>query len=226
MMVVFEKGEPIRCIGHLDLMRTMQRALRRSHLPIRYSNGFNPHIRLSFAAPLSVGIIGLRELMEVPVEGDITEKAFMDGLNAVLPDCMRVKRCRALADSFPTLMSLVGGSLYTLRFAVSDSSAQAVQALDGFMALKEYVANRKTKSGENPCDIRPYVKGASVTEKDGEYLIRLETLFHPSGALKPTLWLDSLCDYADAPAFAYLVYREAILSRAPSGQLVPMEDLP
>ena len=64
MMVVFEKGETLRYIGHLDLMRAMQRALRRSGLPIRYSNGFNPHIRLSFAAPLSVGVVGLRELME------------------------------------------------------------------------------------------------------------------------------------------------------------------
>ena len=51
MMAAFEKGEKLRFIGHLDLMRTMQRALRRSHLPIKYSNGFNPHIRLSFAAP-------------------------------------------------------------------------------------------------------------------------------------------------------------------------------
>ena len=67
MMVVFEEGEALRHIGHLDLMRTMQRALRRSNLPIKYSNGFNPHIRLSFAAPLSVGVIGLRELMEVPL---------------------------------------------------------------------------------------------------------------------------------------------------------------
>lgn len=44
MMVVFEKGETLRYIGHLDLMRAMQRALRRSGLPIRYSNGFNPQI--------------------------------------------------------------------------------------------------------------------------------------------------------------------------------------
>ena len=50
MMAVFEKGETLRYIGHLDLMRTVQRALRRSNLPIKYSNGFNPHIRLSFSS--------------------------------------------------------------------------------------------------------------------------------------------------------------------------------
>ena len=52
MIVVFEKKERLRLIGHLDLMRAMQRALRRSDLPLRYSQGFNPHILLNFAAPL------------------------------------------------------------------------------------------------------------------------------------------------------------------------------
>ena len=111
MMVVFEKGETLRYIGHLDLMRAMQRALRRSGLPIRYSNGFNPHIRLSFAAPLSVGVVGLRELMEVPLEGGVTEQAFQDGMNAVLPDCLRIRQCRALEDGFPALMSLAASEM-------------------------------------------------------------------------------------------------------------------
>ena len=64
MIVVFEKTPRLRMIGHLDLMRAMQRALRRSDLPLRYSQGFNPHILLSFAAPLSLGMAGKREVME------------------------------------------------------------------------------------------------------------------------------------------------------------------
>ena len=68
LMVAFEKGPEIRFIGHLDLMRTMQRALRRSGLPLSFSKGFNPHIRLSFAVPLSVGVVGENELMDVPLE--------------------------------------------------------------------------------------------------------------------------------------------------------------
>ena len=56
MLVVFEKMGAHRFLGHLDLQRAMQRALRRSGLPVTYSQGFNPHLQLSFAAPLSVGI--------------------------------------------------------------------------------------------------------------------------------------------------------------------------
>ncbi|MBR6754287.1 MAG: TIGR03936 family radical SAM-associated protein, partial [Clostridia bacterium] len=60
MLVIFEKSERLRHIGHLDLMRAMQRALRRSGLPIAFSQGFNPHVLLNFAAPLSVGMPGKR----------------------------------------------------------------------------------------------------------------------------------------------------------------------
>ena len=71
MIVVFSIRDRLKYIGHLDLMRAMQRALRRSGLPVRYSQGFNPHLQISFAAPLSVGMEGLREVMEVPYDGDI-----------------------------------------------------------------------------------------------------------------------------------------------------------
>ena len=92
-LVQFRKVGTAAYISHLDLMRTMQRALRRTGLPIKYSNGFNPHIRLSFAVPLSVGVIGLRELMEVPVEDCVTADEFMQRMNAVLPDCLQIRSC-------------------------------------------------------------------------------------------------------------------------------------
>ena len=82
MIVVFEKAPRLRHIGHLDLMRAMQRALRRSNLPLRYSQGFNPHILLNFAAPLSVGMPGEREVMEVPIEGEMDAALFKEKLSA------------------------------------------------------------------------------------------------------------------------------------------------
>lgn len=223
MMVVFEKGASLRYIGHLDLMRTMQRALRRSGLPLKYSSGFNPHIRLSFAQPLGVGVIGMRELMEVPLDGDVSPEEFTDAMNAVLPLLLRVRSCRRLDDGFPTLMSLVGGSRYLIRFGAGEEQKKALAALPDFMALREYTTDRKTKSGEAPCDIRPFVVSA---EKCGEDGIRLVTLQNAAGALKPGLWMDSLCEFAGAQKFSRDIYREAILSRDKSGALVPMEELP
>ena len=225
MMVAFEKGADLRFIGHLDLMRTMQRALRRSLLPIKYSNGFNPHIRLSFAAPLSVGVVGLRELMEVPLEDGVTEQQFMDGMNAVLPSCLQIRFCRSVEDTFPALMSLVAGADYRITMPRSEESIRAAEAFPAFMALDSYVANRRTKSGENPCDIRPFVLDGSIAETENDYEITLHTAATSAGMLKPSLWLECLREYAGCGEFAHLIYRTAILAKNASGNLVPMEEV-
>ena len=226
MMAVFEKGEALRYIGHLDLMRTVQRALRRSNLPIKYSNGFNPHIRLSFAAPLSVGVVGRRELMEVPVEDGVTEQQFCEAFNKVSPKCLQIVQARCISDEFPTLMSLVAGSRYTIKLFDSPEATKAAQAFDSFMALDSYVANRRTKSGENPCDIRPFVKEGCITKTDFGYEIKLETITFASGALKPSLWLECLCAFAQSDKPQHLIYRDAILAQPENGQLICMEAYP
>lgn len=225
MMVVFEKGAPLRYIGHLDLMRTVQRALRRSCLPVKYSNGFNPHIRLSFAAPLSVGVIGLRELMEVPVEDGLTESEFVNRMNAALPSCLQIRFCRSVPDEFPALMSLVAGADYRITFSKTEEGVKAASAFEAFMALDSYVAQRRTKSGENPCDIRPFVVNGHIEEKEAEFVIELRTIATQAGMLKPSLWFDSLREFADCGEIPHLIYRRNILAKAKNGSLVPMEEV-
>ncbi len=225
MMVVFEKGAPLRYIGHLDLMRTVQRALRRSNLPVKYSNGFNPHIRLSFAAPLSVGVIGLRELMEVPVEDGLTEEQFVSRMNAALPSCLQIRFCRSVPDEFPALMSLVAGADYRITFAKTEEGRKTAARFEAFMALDSYVAQRRTKSGENPCDIRPFVIEGNLTENETEYVIDLRTIATQAGMLKPSLWFDSLREFADCGEVPHLIYRKNILAKTKDGSLAPMEEV-
>ena len=225
MMLAFEKGQEVRFIGHLDLMRTIQRALRRSHLPIKYSNGFNPHIRLSFAAPLSVGVAGKREMMEVPVEEGTTPQEFMDKLNAVLPACLRMVSARPISDDFPTLMSLMAGSVYSIHLPRTEETDKAVSRFDDFMALKEYVAIRRTKSGENPCDIRPFIQDGHVETREDSHVIHLTTIATPKeGGLKPTLWLRCMFEFAGAEAVEATIFREWMLARNQKGDLIHMED--
>ena len=224
MMVVFEKGAPLRHIGHLDLMRTVQRALRRSNLPVKYSNGFNPHIRLSFAAPLSVGVIGLRELMEVPVEDGLSEADFVSRMNAALPSCLQIRFCRCVPDEFPALMSLVAGADYRITFAKTADGVKAAEKFDAFMALDSFIAQRRTKSGENPCDIRPFVTGGVITENENEFVIDLRTIATGAGMLKPSLWFDSLREFAACGDIPHFIYRKNILAKAKNGSLIPMEE--
>lgn len=217
MMAVFQKSYPARHIGHLDLMRTMQRALRRSGLPVLYSQGFNPHIRLSFASPLGVGIAGEREIMDVPMEGECGEDMFISALNRVLPDCLKIAGARAIGDKFPTLMGLAAGSRYRIE---PEAGAGAFRdAVKRLTAMEEYEAMRKTKSGEAMCNIRPYIHAMEA----GYGALLFTALNLPSGSLKPSVVMDALFALSDMEPCAYTVTREAILAKDAQGSLAPLE---
>lgn len=69
----FTKGEPLRFVGHLDLMRVLERAMRRSRFPIAYSQGFNPRPRMAFASALTLGATSEWELCQLDLAGDLDE---------------------------------------------------------------------------------------------------------------------------------------------------------
>jgi radical SAM-linked protein len=225
MIVVFEKSMALRHIGHLDLMRAMQRALRRSGLPIRYSNGFNPHIQLSFAYPLTVGVVGLRELMDVPVEGECDPNAFLAGLRKALPKALPVVAARVVADDFPSLMSLATGSRYRIEMGGGQDAGRVAAALAVFMASGDCTAMRKTKSGEKMTDIRPFVAEAAAQQTDGGYVLRLRIRNLPEGSLKPSVLMGALCELANVEDVPYIAYREAILADGKDGEAIPLEEV-
>jgi predicted ribosome quality control (RQC) complex YloA/Tae2 family protein len=97
MLATFEKTERLRHIGHLDIMRAMQRALRRSGLPVSYSKGFNPHILLTFASALSVGAAGRCKIMETFLDEDVAPEAFLTAMNGALPPEMQLTGARVVS---------------------------------------------------------------------------------------------------------------------------------
>lgn len=225
MIVVFEKGFQLRHIGHLDLMRTIQRTLRRTSLPIRYSNGFNPHIQLSFAAPLSVGVVGMREVMDVPLEGDSFDpETFVRALSQVAPAPLRILSARAVADDFPSLMALMAGSRVRVEIDPGEAADRVADVLPKFLAESECVTLRKTKSGENRTNIRPFVAEADIAPAAEGYTLRCLILNRPEGSLKPAVLMQALCELAGVEGVSFIAYRDAILARDRDGALIALEE--
>ncbi len=223
MIVTFQKGEAVRLIGHLDLMRAMQRALRRSELPIRYSNGFNPHILLSFAMPLSVGVAGRRELMDVPLAFEISPAEFVRRLNEALPECLWASSARLVPDEFPTLMALVAASDLMLRLPKGQDADEIAAALERLMDMNEYMMPRKTKSGTNDCDIRPFLLSAGCEHTADDLILSVRVAMNSVGSIKPSLLMEALKRLADIPEMPYLAVRERMLAKDAAGNLVPLE---
>ena len=218
MIVVFEKAPRLRHIGHLDLMRAMQRALRRSGLPLRYSQGFNPHILLTFAAPLSVGMPGKREVMEVPIEGEMTGEAFLAKLSAALPPDLPVLSVQPVDDRHPAPMALLTAAVYQAELeTVPENFGEMVEK---YLAQKEIPAVRKTKTGMKPCDLRPMIYGLTL---NGNTLTMVLALCE-SATCKPDLLLSSLFEFAGAERPRALITRTQLLGEK-NGSLVPLESL-
>ena len=136
MLLQFKKGDIVRHLGLLDLQRTMQRALRRSGLPVAYSKGFNPHIVMSFASALSSGIPGDAELLDVSLCGDVTEEECLGAMNRVLPPSLACSRVRLVDDRFPKVSASLRSAQYKITLRGGDAR-KIVQSIDRFLAEEE-----------------------------------------------------------------------------------------
>lgn len=205
MWVVFSIAERLRHIGHLDLMRAMQRALRRSGLPVSYSQGFNPHILMSLAAPLSVGMAGEREVMEVPLSAPCEPASFLQALNMALPPEIRCKECLVKPDDIAAPMAQLNAAQYAAEF-LEDAEA-VLAAVPAFLAQQEWMAVKRTKKGDKQFDLRPLVYNLLV--KDGRLVMTLA--LKESGTAKPEAVLAALVGLAGVPAPRAIVTRVCLL---------------
>lgn len=218
MIAVFEKSPRLRLIGHLDLMRAMQRALRRSGLPLRYSQGFNPHILLTFASPLSVGMPGKREIMEVPLEGEVSTEEFTRKLSAALPPDLPLISARPVDDRHPAPMALLTAAMYEAKLAAVPAGLQ--EALDRFLRQTEIPVMRKTKSGLRPADIRPMIYDLRLT---GDTL-HMTLALTEKATCKPDLLLEALFAFAELERPPLRITRTQLLGEE-NGVLKPLENL-
>ena len=225
MILEFQKGDIVRHLGLLDLQRTMQLALRRSGLPIAYSKGFSPHIVMSFASALSSGIPGDAELLDVGLDGDVTQQQCLEAMNRVLPPSLAVTRVRLVDDRYPKLGAALQQAQY--RITLRGGGARAVaEAIDGFLAQEEIMALRKTKKSETMVNIRPMIHELTATY-DGERdsaVLNARVSFVEAATLKPDLLMEALCAYAGAQPGRCEIRRTALLGLV-NGAPVPLIDL-
>lgn len=149
----YEKTENAKYVSHLDFVRMFGRAMRRAHLPIAFSEGFNPHPLLTFALPLSVGYTSGCELLEIVLTQPISCTEMKDRLNAVLPQGVKI------TEVFEGKSNMK--KLDVARYSVYPEKTPP--AIASFLAMEKILIEKKTKSGIKECDIRPDIKDIKIT---------------------------------------------------------------
>lgn len=222
MLAVFEKGERIRHIGHLDIQRSVQRGLRRSGLPVAYSNGFNPHILITFASALSTGACGKREIMDVTMAEEVTPEEFLEKMNRAMPPEMRLSEARALDQKHPALMASLRAAKYDLLIRNAEQAEKLAAAIPAMMARETVTAMRKTKTALKECDIKPLIYELKA---EGQHILATLTLTERE-ACKPGMLIEALSREAGIEGeIRMLVTRTALLGMDEAEKLVPLETL-
>ena len=136
--IKFSKYDSMIFIGHLDMMRYFQKAMRRAEIDISYSQGFNPHQIMSFASPLGVGIYSNGEYVDIQVESATTSKEMMDALNEVMVEGVDILSVKKLPDDAKNAMASVAAASYTIRFR--DGYEPSFNYRSAFEQFKEKMA--------------------------------------------------------------------------------------
>ena len=222
MLAVFEKGERIRHIGHLDIQRSVQRGLRRSGLPVAYSQGFSPHILITFASALSTGACGKREIMDVTMAEETGETEFLERMNRAMPPEMQLKEARAVDAKHPSLSTLLCAAEYDLLIRDAETAEKLTDAIPAMLAKDSVPAMRKTKTKLTEVDIKPLIIGLS---SEGDH-IRTTLVLNEKESCKPQMLLEALKAQAEMTGeVRMLITREQLLGRDEKGQLIPLEKL-
>lgn len=150
----FSKGPEVRFLSHLDLVRTMERAIRRANLPIAYSEGFTPRPVMSYGFALPVGVLSIAEYGDYRFVENLDPQEFMACYNKYLPPGFRVLNAETLPEGAPALMSEINAAAWEVT--VPSRSVEEVESRVKWLSgVDSFMVERKTKKGTRSLDIRP-----------------------------------------------------------------------
>ena len=155
----FYKVGDMQFISHLDLQRFMKRAFVRSGLPIWFSEGFNPHPKMVFSTPLSIGIQSECEFADIKMTAPVTPAQLVDALNPCMPDTLQLFYAAPPVHK----MTDIGYASYDIRISHPKNSADMASALDALFS-KPLILTKKSKAGDRDTDI-----SGSILDVFGEY---------------------------------------------------------
>lgn len=225
--IKFRKYGPMKFISHLDVMRYFQKVIRRAQIDICFSEGFSPHMIMSFASPLGVGLTSDGEYVDIRVNTAPSSAEAVRRMNETMAEGMEVVSFRLLPENSKNAMSIVAVADYEVRFREGRKPENGwKERWQEFLSQPEIRIRKETKKGHQEADIRPWIYDWSIME-DGLFLQVSAGSVHN---LKPELLIQAFGAWAgmEIPVSALLVHRKEIYAdQGTDGKrrLIPLEGL-
>ena len=155
----FIKVGNLQYISHLDLQRTFNRVITRACIPVWYTKGFNPHAKLVFSTPLSVGAQSKCEYLDIRIDRELPFSEIMERLNGELTDELCIIDAYEPTEDF----SKITWSSYEIEICTTDASPNTAEQIKSLLTSSPLYLIKKTKSGEKQIDIIPLINSVDVS---------------------------------------------------------------
>jgi radical SAM-linked protein len=170
--VWFRKGDRVRYISHLDVLRFWERAIRRADLPLAYSQGFTPHPKIGFASPLPLGFIGESEVMDVTLDERMSPEEFAERIRVETSDDLGVIRVKEVSATGPAPQAVLLMADYAVDLPGVDP-AEAASVVAGFLAKAEFAWVDARKERNRTYDLRAAVATLTAEPWEGGTRLRM-----------------------------------------------------
>ncbi len=222
--IKFSKYGPVKFIGHLDVMRYFQKAIRRAEIDIAYSEGFSPHQIMSFAAPLSVGHTSEGEYFDVELNTFTSETDLLRRLQAVMVEGIEIIKVQLLKEGEGNAMASVKAASYLITFQKEILLPKDWQDRLNVFYMQPFIpVVKKTKKGEKEINLKDSIYELEIRDFGIYMLLDASS----GGNIKPGFVLDCFFDTLNykLPEFAFSVHRIETykdIGREEERKLVPL----
>ena len=204
--IKFRKYGAMKFIGHLDIMRFFQKVMRRADIPIAFSGGYSPHMIMSFANPLGVGVTSDGEYFDIELTEEIDMNLAVERMNQVMVEGIDVVNMVQISDEKKrTGMSIVAAADYLSSLRHGEFTEDWKEKAEGFMEQPEITILKKTKKSEKETNIKPMIYKFGI--QDDAVFMQVATGSVEN--LKPEVVMQAFCQYLgmDLESLAFAHHR-------------------
>ena len=186
LRVRFSRGQELKYISHLDMMRLWQRAFQRAGISLAYSEGYTPHPRISLAAPLALGVTSAAELMDVHCNKWVSPHVFSNVVGEQMPPGIQILQVHPVALPLPSLQAQVRYAEYRVEVKTIREEPDVAAALTGLLSLEHLPWQHQRDTGPRSYDLRALIDDLRILEwHNGYCTIGMRLRCSSSGSGRP-----------------------------------------
>lgn len=219
--IKFTKIDKVRFIGHLDLLKLFQRAIKRAELPIAYSNGFNPHQLIGFAIPLPLGMASVGEYVDIELKEEVNSDEIKKRINNVMPDGINIVDVRKFNKDDKSCAAIVETALYEI--CLDEKIDDFSEIINNMLSCDKLEIERTSKHKTKVVDIKPDI--FSIEEISNPNKTCFKTIISTGSQknLKPELLIKYFYNYIEKEYNPLKInYKRIELFKNINGEFLPL----